>query len=84
MYPIAALQIEYNPFALFIEDESIALLKTARELGVAIVAYSPLARGLITGRFVCSAPSLDAFILTVSISHIRNLLTTLKKATSEH
>jgi aryl-alcohol dehydrogenase-like predicted oxidoreductase len=51
VHPIAALQIEYSPFALYIEDEKVALLRTARELGITIVAYSPLARGLITGRF---------------------------------
>lgn len=44
-------QVEYSPFTLDIEDEKVALLKTARELGITIVAYSPLARGLVTGRY---------------------------------
>lgn len=52
VHPIAAIQVEYSPFALDIEDEKIGLLKAARELGVAVVAYSPLGRGLLTGRFV--------------------------------
>lgn len=52
VHPIAAVQVEYSPFALHIEDETLAILETARELGVTIVAYSPLARGLITGRYV--------------------------------
>ena len=52
VHPIAAIQVEYSPFALHIEDEKIAMLKTARELGVTIVAYSPLARGLLSGRYV--------------------------------
>ncbi|KAI0654913.1 Aldo/keto reductase [Cubamyces menziesii] len=51
VHPISALQVEYSPFCLDIEDEKIGLLKTARELGVTIVAYSPLGRGLLTGRF---------------------------------
>ncbi|KAI0634766.1 Aldo/keto reductase [Trametes polyzona] len=51
VHPIAAVQVEYSPFALDIEHEQIGLLKTARELGVAIVAYSPLGRGLLTGRY---------------------------------
>ncbi|KAJ7925172.1 NADP-dependent oxidoreductase domain-containing protein [Mycena leptocephala] len=51
VHPIAALQIEYSPFVLDIEDPKIALLETARELGVTIVAYSPLGRGLLTGRY---------------------------------
>lgn len=51
IHPIAAVQVEYSPFTLDIEDEKIALLKTCRELGVAVVAYSPLGRGMLTGRF---------------------------------
>ncbi|KII86686.1 hypothetical protein PLICRDRAFT_163948 [Plicaturopsis crispa FD-325 SS-3] len=51
VHPIAAIQVEYSPFTLDIEDEKIAVLKTARELGVAIIAYSPLGRGLITGQY---------------------------------
>ncbi|KAI9842621.1 MAG: Aldo-keto reductase str7 [Thelocarpon superellum] len=51
VHPIAAVQIEYSPFALDIEDPKIALLQTCRELGVAVVAYSPLGRGMITGRY---------------------------------
>lgn len=33
-----------------IEDPKISLLKTCRELGVAVVAYSPLGRGFLTGQ----------------------------------
>lgn len=51
VHPISAIEVEYSPFTLDIEDESIGLLKTARELGVKIVAYSPLGRGLLTGRY---------------------------------
>jgi aryl-alcohol dehydrogenase-like predicted oxidoreductase len=50
-HPIAAVQLEYSPFALEIESEQTPLLKTARELGVAIIAYSPLGRGLLTGKY---------------------------------
>ncbi|KAJ7176982.1 Aldo keto reductase [Mycena filopes] len=49
VHPIAALQVEYSPFTLDIEDPKLGLLATARELGVKIVAYSPLGRGLLTG-----------------------------------
>ena len=41
--------MEYSPFALDIESPQIALLQTCRELGVAVVAYSPLGRGFLTG-----------------------------------
>jgi aryl-alcohol dehydrogenase-like predicted oxidoreductase len=49
VHPISAVQVEYSPFALDIESKQIDLLKTCRELGVAVVAYSPLSRGMLTG-----------------------------------
>jgi aryl-alcohol dehydrogenase-like predicted oxidoreductase len=48
VHPIAAIQMEYSPFALEIESDQIGLLKAARELGVKIVAYSPLGRGFLS------------------------------------
>ncbi|EGR45487.1 uncharacterized protein TRIREDRAFT_68336 [Trichoderma reesei QM6a] len=50
VHPITAIQVEYSPFSVDIEKPEIGLLKTARELGVAIVAYSPLGRGMLTGQ----------------------------------
>jgi len=49
VHPISAVQIEYSPFSLDIETPEIDLLRTCRELGVAIVCYSPIGRGMITG-----------------------------------
>ncbi|KAF2491143.1 putative aldo-keto reductase [Lophium mytilinum] len=49
VHPITAVQLEYSPFALDIEDPRIGLLATARELGVAVVAYSPIGRGILSG-----------------------------------
>ncbi|KAJ7270914.1 NADP-dependent oxidoreductase domain-containing protein [Mycena rebaudengoi] len=46
---IVAVQMEYSAFELSIETNG--LLDAAKELGVAVVAYSPLGRGLITGRY---------------------------------
>ncbi|KAJ7152384.1 Aldo keto reductase [Mycena filopes] len=51
VHPIAAVQVEYSPFTLDIEDPAINLLNTARELGVKIIAYSPLGRRLLTGQY---------------------------------
>ncbi|CAF1400305.1 unnamed protein product [Adineta steineri] len=50
VHPIACVQIEYSPFSLDIERDEIGLLKTCRELGVAIVCYSPLGRGVLSGQ----------------------------------
>ncbi|KAL4781284.1 NADP-dependent oxidoreductase domain-containing protein [Aspergillus varians] len=51
IHPIAALQVEYSLFTLNIESPASSVLKTARELGVTIVAYSPIGRGILTGQF---------------------------------
>lgn len=51
VHHIDAVQIEYSPFAIDIETPQINLMKTCRELGVAIVAYSPLGRGMLTGAY---------------------------------
>ncbi|OCL02830.1 putative aldo/keto reductase [Glonium stellatum] len=49
---VAAVQMEYSLFSLDIERASgTNLLETCRELGVAVVCYSPLGRGLLTGAF---------------------------------
>lgn len=51
VHPIAAVQIEYNPWDLDIENErGTNLLATCRELGVTTVAYSPLGRGMLSGQ----------------------------------
>jgi aryl-alcohol dehydrogenase-like predicted oxidoreductase len=59
VHPIAVVQVEYSIFTLDIENPTINLLQTARELGVKIIAYSPLGRGMLTGRYVC--PSFPTF-----------------------
>lgn len=59
VHPVHAVQVEYNPWTLDIEGApGTHLLQTARELGVATVAYSPLGRGMLTGRYK-SLESLD-------------------------
>lgn len=47
VHPITALQTEYS---LWSRNAEIAVLDTCRELGTAFVAFSPLARGFLTGR----------------------------------
>ena len=48
VHPIAALQTEYS---LWTRDPEGEILNTCRELGIGFVAYSPLGRGFLTGRF---------------------------------
>ncbi|MCC6129599.1 MAG: aldo/keto reductase [Acidobacteria bacterium] len=47
-HPISALQTEYS---LWTRDPEDDVLATVRELGIGFVAYSPLGRGFLTGRF---------------------------------
>ena len=48
VHPITALQTEYS---LWSRDPEKEILGTTRELGIGFVAYSPLGRGFLAGRF---------------------------------
>jgi aryl-alcohol dehydrogenase-like predicted oxidoreductase len=52
VHPIAALQTEYS---LWSRDPENQILETCRELDIAFVAYSPLGRGFLTGKFQSAA-----------------------------
>jgi aryl-alcohol dehydrogenase-like predicted oxidoreductase len=58
VHPLAAVQTEYS---LWTRNAEIAVLDTCRELGIAFVAFSPLARGFLTGelRDVSGLPPKD-------------------------
>jgi aryl-alcohol dehydrogenase-like predicted oxidoreductase len=47
VHPIAALQSEYSLWSRELEDD---VLPACRELGIGLVAYSPLGRGFLTGQ----------------------------------
>ncbi|SEP93861.1 Predicted oxidoreductase [Lentzea xinjiangensis] len=51
VHPITALQSEWSLWSRDIEAE---IVPTARELGIGLVPYSPLGRGVLTGRFASS------------------------------
>jgi aryl-alcohol dehydrogenase-like predicted oxidoreductase len=52
VHPITALQTEYSLFTRDLEDE---ILPTIRELGIGLVPYSPLGRGILTGRLTAES-----------------------------
>jgi aryl-alcohol dehydrogenase-like predicted oxidoreductase len=55
VHPLAAVQTEYSLWTRDLEED---VLPTLRELGIGLVAYSPLGRGFLSGRFT-SADDLD-------------------------
>ncbi|PVH97438.1 putative aldo/keto reductase [Periconia macrospinosa] len=63
--PIAAVQVEYGPFSLEIEQKEApgqeSVLETCKQLGVSVVAYSPLGQGFLTGKYRSAADFEDAF-----------------------
>ena len=56
VHPISALESEYS---LFTRDHEAGALAACRDLGIGFVAYSPLGRGLLTGRFRSPADLAD-------------------------
>ncbi len=62
VHPIAALQSEWSLFSRDIEAEDVV---AAREVGAAIVPYSPLGRGLLTGSAAAARPGEGDFRRTL-------------------
>ena len=56
--PLAVNQVRYSLITREIETNGV--LAAARELGVTILAYSPLAQGLLTGKYTMSNPPTGA------------------------
>ncbi|MFF1279494.1 aldo/keto reductase [Streptomyces sp. NPDC058299] len=57
VHPVAAVQSEWS---LFSRDIEARVVPAARDLGVALVPYSPLGRGFLTGAFADAARDLTA------------------------
>jgi aryl-alcohol dehydrogenase-like predicted oxidoreductase len=52
VHPISALQSEYSLWSRDIEDE---IIPTIRELGIGLVPYSPIGRGMLAGKIATTA-----------------------------
>ena len=46
VHPVAAVQSEYSPM---VRNPEVAVLETCAQLGIAFVAFSPVARGMLAG-----------------------------------
>ncbi|SDJ04886.1 Predicted oxidoreductase [Pedobacter sp. ok626] len=62
VHPIAALQSEYS---LLTRDVENGILQTTRELGISLIPYSPLARGLVTNTLDVATLAADDFRRTL-------------------
>jgi aryl-alcohol dehydrogenase-like predicted oxidoreductase len=62
VHPIAALQSEYSLLTRDVESE---ILNTIRRLGISLIPYSPLARGLVTNRLDVNVLAADDFRKTL-------------------
>ena len=70
VHPISAVQSEYS---LLTRDVENGILKTTRELGISLVPYSPLARGLVTNKLNVDTLAIDDFRRTLPRYHSENI-----------
>lgn len=70
IHPISAVQSEYS---LLTRDVENGILKTTRELGISLVPYSPLARGLVTNKLDVDALAPDDFRRTLPRYQTENI-----------
>ena len=61
IHPVSAVQSEYSIFSRDIEAD---VIPACREVGASLVAYSPLGRGMLTGRFKTETLGADDWRLT--------------------
>lgn len=83
--PLASIQLEYNLLDRSIEKNG--LLKQCQEMGVALIAYSPLAMGLLTGKYSAESPPPGMRGGRISrryLQRIQPLITLLRRIGAEH
>jgi len=89
--PLAANQVRYNLLDRRIEANGV--LESAKELGITIIAYSPLAQGLLSGKFhdepdlLNRVPGLRRFLPSFSVGYlekIQPLVLALKDIAHDH
>jgi pyridoxine 4-dehydrogenase len=86
--PLATNQIQYN--LLYRHPETNGLLQTCKDLGVQVLAYSPMALGLLTGKYTADnvkdiqGPRKGLFEKTIGTPEFDNLLSAMKQVASNH
>ena len=86
--PLASNQVQYSLIKRSIESNGI--LDTARELGITIIAYSPLGSGILTGKFhndpdaLRNTPLGRRVLLRRRLEKSRPLIAVLEKIAAAH
>jgi aryl-alcohol dehydrogenase-like predicted oxidoreductase len=87
--PLAVNQVQYSLLARQIETNGV--LKTAQDLGITLLAYSPLAQGLVTGKYNAAtytppkgARKLDPRFSQRGLERLDPLLNLLKELGDRH
>ncbi|KAJ7236187.1 aldo/keto reductase [Mycena rebaudengoi] len=70
IHPVTAVEIEISPFSY--EEQTKRVLATSAELGISVVAYSPLGRGILTGK------------VNIEEGDMRNRMTRFKEENLKH
>jgi aryl-alcohol dehydrogenase-like predicted oxidoreductase len=83
--PLASNQVEYNLINRQIEKDG--LIELCQELGVTVIAYSPIAKGVLTGKFTPQNPprGMRSLIYTPQLLvKCQSLINQLKKIGADH
>lgn len=83
--PLASNQVEFHLLNRRVEREG--LLKLCRELGVTLIAYSPLAKGLLTGKYTPQTrpPGLRSYLFRrARLGRIQPLIQLLREIGKAH
>jgi aryl-alcohol dehydrogenase-like predicted oxidoreductase len=85
--PLAVNQVRYSLIARQIETKGIS--DRAQSLGITLLAYSPLAQGLLTGKYTPENPpkggrSIDSRFSAKGLAALAPVLTALRKCAESH
>lgn len=86
--PLAANQVKFNLMSRDLEKNGV--LEAAKELKISLIAYSPLAQGLLTGKFhnnpesIKKVPFMRRLVLGRQVEKTRNLINTIKNIADAH
>jgi aryl-alcohol dehydrogenase-like predicted oxidoreductase len=75
--PLASNQVEYSLLKRSVENNG--LLRTCHELGITLIAYSPLAKGALTGKYTAAKPMSGFRSVLYSRSYLEKIQTIIRQ-----